>query len=240
MSPDYFDVIDATWPAETYLIEGPWCLRQTKGAGSRVSCISALSSGASAQIERAEAAARAIGQTPLFMVKPGDVTLDAALEARGYGVEDASVIYALPIAPLVAEPMPYAKAFTIWPRLAILDDIWDAGGISPARRAVMDRAICPKTAVLGRAGDRAAGAAYLALHGNTAMIHAVEVVPAHRRKGVSGWILRAAAHWAAAQGGTEITMVTTRANGPANAAYTSQGARIVGHYHYRHAPEEAT
>ncbi len=39
---NYFDVIDATWPAERYVIEEPWRLRQTVGAGSRVSSISAI------------------------------------------------------------------------------------------------------------------------------------------------------------------------------------------------------
>ena len=234
---NYFDVIDATWPAERYVTEGPWRLRQTVGAGSRVSSISAIEPWEDADIDRAVAAARAVQQRPLFLIKPGEDRLDEALAARGYVVEDPSVIYALPIAPLITEPLPYAKAFAMWPRLAIMDDLWDAGGISPARRAVMERAACPKTTVLGRAGDRAAGVAYVGLHGKTAMMHAVEVASAHRRQGVSAWMLRASCHWTAANGGDEISMVTTRANTPANAAYTSQGAQLMGHYHYRRAPE---
>jgi len=234
---DYFDVIDTTWPAERYVTEGPWRLRQTKGAGSRVSSISAIEPWAEADIDRAIAAAHAVQQRPLFMIKSGEDHLDEALAARGYTVEDPSVIYALPIAPLITEPLPYAKAFAMWPRVAIMDDLWDNGGIGPARRTIMERATCPKTTVLGRAGDRAAGVAYVGLHGKTAMMHAVEVASAHRRQGVSAWILRAACHWVAANGGDEISMVTTRANAPANAAYTSQGGQLVGHYHYRRAPE---
>lgn len=234
---DYFDVIDATWPAARCVTEGPWRLRQTDGAGNRVSAISAIAPWEDADIDRAVEAARTAQQRPLFMIKPDDAPLDAALAARGYSVEDPSVIYALPIAPLITEPMPYAKAFALWPRLAIMDDLWNAGGIGPARRAVMERATCPKTTVLGRAGDRAAGVAYVGLHDQTAMIHAVEVAPDHRRKGVSGWMLRAACHWAAAHGADEISMVTTRTNTAANAAYTSQGGQLVGHYHYRRAPE---
>ena len=234
---DYFDIIDATWPAEHYVTEGPWRLRQTQGAGSRVSSISAVDQWNDADIERAVDAARAIQQHPLFMIKSGEDRLDQALASRGYTIEDPSVIYALPIAPLITEPMPYAKAFAMWPRLAIMDDLWDAGGITPARRAVMERATCPKTSLLGRAGDRAAGVAYVGLHGKTAMMHAVEVAREHRRKGVSAWMLRAACHWTAAHGGDEISMVTTRTNAPANAAYASQGGQLVGHYHYRRAPE---
>lgn len=237
MSTNYFDVIDATWPAERFVTEGPWRLRQTKGAGSRVSSISVIGPWQDADITRAEAAARRLNQNPLFMVKAGEERLDEALAARGYTIADATVIYAMPVAPLIVEPMPYAKAFAMWPRLAIMEDLWDAGGIGPARRAVMDRASCPKTTVMGRAGDRAAGTAYVGLHGKTAMMHAVEVTSAHRRKGVSAWMLRAACHWTAAQGGNEISMVTTRINTAANAAYTSQGAQLVGHYHYRCAPK---
>ena len=53
--------------------------------------------------------------------------------------------------------------------------LWAEGGIGPARLAVMDRVTLPKTAILGRTGDRAAGVAFVAATGDCAMLHALEV-----------------------------------------------------------------
>ena len=229
-------IIDACWPPERMVTNGPWTHRITPGAGGRVN---AISGDAPDQIDMAEAAARANGQRPSFIIFPEQDALDAALAARGYTIEDAVNLWVIDVAPLTPEPMPYATAFSIWPPLQIMRDIWLEGGhVGAARQAVMDRAARPG-AVLGRVDDRAAGVAFVAAHGDTAMISAVEVLARHRRKGVAGNILKAAAHWAKDQGCTRIALVAARDNLPANAAYASQGMQRIAQYHYRRAPEAA-
>jgi ribosomal protein S18 acetylase RimI-like enzyme len=52
-------------------------------------------------------------------------------------------------------------------------------------------------------------------------------------------LTRAAAHWAARQGASHLTLVTTRANVAANALYTGLGFKLVGHYQYRIHPEDS-
>jgi len=73
--------------------------------------------------------------------------------------------------------------------------------------------------------------------GAIAMLHALEVSPLSRRKGLAAHLTRALAFWAIAQGGTHLCLATTKNNTAANRLYTSLGMRIVGQYHYRILPE---
>ncbi len=112
-------------------------------------------------------------------------------------------------------------------------EIWAAGGVGPARLAVMARARGPKTWLLGRAADRPAAAAFVAAHGGVAMLHALEVSPAARRAGLGSAMTRAAARWAADNGAGVLALAVTEANAPARALYAGLGFRESGGYHYR-------
>ena len=80
---------------------------------------------------------RAWGQPPLFRIRPGEEALDARLAARGYVVRDPTLILAAPAA-AIAVPPGEAAVFGSGP-LACMAEIWAAGGIGPARLAVMAR-----------------------------------------------------------------------------------------------------
>ncbi len=185
---------------------------------------------------------RDLGQSPLFMIRtgihPGDEHLDQMLESRGYVVKDPVVIYACPVAHLTDIPIPRLTVFTIWEPLAISREIWAAGGIGPERVAVMERARGPKTTLLLRHREKPGGTAYAAIHDGIAMVHAVEILPHQRKQGLGGWVMRAAAFWAADHGANCISVMCTRANTGANALYTSLGMPVVGQYHYRLLPSE--
>ncbi|SDY34129.1 Acetyltransferase (GNAT) family protein [Jannaschia faecimaris] len=228
-------IIDACWPAERIVTQGPWTLRITPGAGGRVN---AMSGNAVDHIDAAEALARDNGLCPSFIIHPEQAALDRALARRGYGIEDAVTIWTIDIASLTTTPMPYATAFSIWPPLQIMRDIWAEGGhVGPERQAVMARAAKPG-GILGRVDDRAAGVGFVAADGDMAMLSAVEVLTRHRRKGVAGNILRAAAHWARDHGCTRLSLVAASDNAPANATYASHGMKAAAAYHYRRAPSE--
>jgi GNAT superfamily N-acetyltransferase len=102
----------------------------------------------------------------------------------------------------------------------------------------MHRVQGPKTAILGRAGDRASGIAFTAIHRNVAMLHGLEVAPDQRRKGCAHNILRAAALWAHDHGATMLALLVTERNAAARALYASLNMAIVGQYHYRKARSE--
>lgn len=229
---DPFAVIEATWPAAAMHRAGPWLVREGRGGGKRVSAATAAGDWQAADIALAEAAQASLGQDLLFMLRPDEAALDATLETQGYRIVDPVVILAAPLAALAGAPPPMTT-FPIWPPLAIMRDIWAEGGIGAGRQAVMARVSGPKTAILGRINDRAAGTAFVALHEQTAMLHALHVLPGQRRQGIAAHMMRAAALWAQDQGAQRFSVVVTSANAAALALYASLGMTIVGHYHYR-------
>lgn len=234
MTPsDLTALLDATWPAAATRRAGPWLVREGRGGGKRVSAATAEADWTEADIATAEAAQRDLGQDPLFMLRDGEAALDAALAARGYRVVDPVVVYRAPVADLATEVPPPISTFCLWPMLQIMRDLWAEGDIGPGRIAVMERAAGPKTAILGRVNDRAAGVAFVGSRGTAAMLHALHVVPDQRRQGIAVKMMRAAAFWAQDHGFSDFFVVVTEANAGARALYASLGMAIVGKYHYR-------
>lgn len=241
---DLFEPLAATWPAAQTLRLGRVTLRRSPGGGKRVQAASFAPGDATAlgdaggdalgtEIAAAEAAMRDGGQTPLFMVRPGQAALDATLAQRGYARCDPTRLLSAPLADLADRVPPRLAAFEVWPPLAIMTEIWQEAGIGADRRAVMARVTGPRTALFGRAGDRPAGAGFVAAHGSVAMVHALEVRPALRRQGVAGHLMAQAAIWAEAQGCTTLALAVTEANQPARAFYAGLGFQDVTGYHYR-------
>lgn len=237
MTPETLaSVMEATWPPARVHRLGPWLLREGQGGGQRVSAATAAGPWQPDDIPQAEAAMRGFGQSPLWVLYDDD-PLDQALAARGYRRHDPVIAYAAPVsalAGLVSNPEDLGMAaFPHWPPLAIARDLWAEGGIGPARVAVMERVTGPKTAILGRSSDTPSGAAFVAIAGGIAMLHALEVRPALRRQGSARNILIAAAYWAQDHGATTLSLVVTEQNSAARALYEAMGMIAVGHYHYR-------
>lgn len=234
MTPETLsDVMEATWPPAARWRDGPWLIRDGRGGGKRVAAATAAAPFSPKDIPQAETAMLALHQTPLFLIRQGEDELDTLLAARGYGVVDPVVAYAAPCAALAQPAPPPLAGFPHWPPLAIVRDLWAEGGIGPARVDVMQRVQAPKTAILSRSNDRPTGAAFAALHGQIAMLHALEVTPTARRQGSARNILRFAARWALDQGAETLALVVTKANQPARALYAAIGMEVVGQYHYR-------
>ncbi len=229
MTPDYLaHVMEATWPPARTWDCGPFRLRDGAGGGKRVSAVSCEGIWTEDELQAAEAEM----VERLFLIRTGNEALDAALAARGYRVVDPVVVYAGRVAALAGE-VPWLIAFPHWPPLEIARDLWAEGGIGPARVRVMERVAGPKTAVLARMEDRPAGVAFVAVVGDEAMLHALEVRPQQRRRGVGAVLLRAAANWAAAEGAARLSLAVTEQNLAARALYARAGMQVVGQYHYR-------
>lgn len=233
--------MDATWAPAALHRTGPWLLREGRGGGNRVSCITQeAAADLPADIAPVAAAARALGQTPVFRIAPeaapDDAALDAALDRLGYPLSHPVALHAAPVALLAQEPPP-VTAFALWPPLQIQRDLWEETGIGPARLAVMDRAPEPRAALLGRVRDGAAGVGFVAIAGDIAMIHAVGVLPELRRLGTARHMLARAAVWAAENGATTLALAVEAENHGAIALYAAAGMQLAGRYHYRAAPE---
>lgn len=231
MTPEAYETaLTTTWPAAQVRAMGPFMLRNGAGGGRRVSAATCEGPWTDAALDAAIHAQTQTGA--VFRVRHGETALDEALASRGFERADPTLCYAAPACAL-AVPVPPVTAWCVWEPLAIMDEIWESGGIDAPRRAVMTRAACPKTAILGRTADTAAGAAFVGAAAGIAMIHAIEVRPAYRRRGLGGAMIAAAAHWARAQGCKTLGLLVTEANAPARALYTRLQLKVIGGYHYR-------
>ncbi|MCT4683318.1 MAG: GNAT family N-acetyltransferase [Roseicyclus sp.] len=233
---DLAPVIAATWPPAAARAVGPFTIPEGAGGGQRVSAARLTDPRASdateAEIDAALAALAQTGQPPLVMVLDHQTALDDRLAARGLALRDTTHALMTDSATLAAVPPP-VSCFAVWPPLAIQTEIWAAGGIGPARLAVMARATGPRMSFFGRIDDRPAGTAFAAILENTAMLHALEILPQHRRKGLARIMMRAAGDWAMSQGADRFATLVTGENRPAQGLYASLGFVPVGRYHYR-------
>lgn len=230
-----FDVLAETWPAAATRQMGPFTIRDGKGGGKRVSAATVTGPVSAADLPAAEEAMRGLGQVPLFMIRPGDEALDALLEGEGYSVVDPTRIYAAPCAAVAEQPGPGGDVSTleVWEPLAFMLELWREGGIGPDRIAVMERVAGPKTGLIGRIVNGPGGTAFVAMHGDTAMLHALEVRSDKRRSGMGRRATIDAARWGLRNGATRFALACTEANAAANGLYSSLGMTVETGYHYR-------
>ena len=233
------EALDATWSALERRPLGPWTLRRGGGGGNRASSVQPRA----ARPDDLDAALAAVvrqaadwGQPAIVQLGPEDAALDAALSARGWAVADSNVIYAAPAAAFAPPPRDEGLLARVAAPLALLDALWDEGGVGPARRAVMAAVDRPKTRLIARAGDRPAGACFVAADGSVAVMSALYVSPAHRRQGVGRLAVLGAADWAREQGADTLALAVGGDNAPARALYEGLGFAPVCGYVYRRAP----
>ena len=240
-SPDaLFATIDATWPAVRTVEAGAWRVREGGVGGSRVS--SATTGDEEAELAPMEAAQAALGQPALVRLRGDQARLDARLAEAGYVEKDPTNIRLAPVERVAAGELPRVRVFAVeFPPLVIQREMWAEGGIGPERVAIMERAPGPKTALLGRSNGTPAGTGFVAVHGDIAMLHALEVRGTMRRQGAALNMMRGAARWAQDHGARWITVLVTQQNAAANALYERLEMDLVGHYLYRQrqAREEA-
>jgi ribosomal protein S18 acetylase RimI-like enzyme len=176
---------------------------------------------------------RNMDQPELFMLHDGNDALDQRLAARGYRIVDPVLIFCAPAATLARiNPAPL-DAIPCEEPLRLAEEFWEQGGINAQRVDVMRRTRGPKTYLLSRYKDMPAGAAFVAIDGDIAMLHALEVSPDLRRFGIGRKVLGRAALWAIENGAEFLSVVTTGENLPAQGLFTSLGMQVVGKYHYR-------
>ncbi len=223
-------LLAATWPPAGTREAGGFLLRRGEGGGRRVS--SALLTAQEWSVEAAEAAMESWGQRPCFQIWPGEEGLDADLAQRGYGLCDPTLVLEASAGNLVLEACDERTIFCEAP-LASMEEIWHAGGIGAARLGVMARVAAPKVWIMGRAGDRAAGCAFVVVADAVAGLHALEVMPSARRRGLGARMTRAAATWARAQGAETLSLAVRAGNTAARTLYEGMGFTETARYHYR-------
>ena len=229
-----YDVNDATWPPVDMHGVGPFAIRRGGGGGQRVSSTSLWQEHFSeADIDAAEQAMEAMGQPRLFMIRDNDQILDKSLEARGYFVKDPVTLFAGPSARLVKHDPKGLVAIDASEPMAVMAEIWETGGIGAGRLDVMRRANGPKTCFLGRTDDQPAGVAYVGCHNDISMMHALEILPDMRRKGLALQMMGAMGAWSLRNGADTFSLVVLTENDAACGLYEKLGMVKIGQYHYR-------
>lgn len=231
--PRLLAVMDATWAPAEMLTRGNWTIRRGLGGGKRVSAATTDMPVTGSDIDNAEACMRELSQKPIFMLRSGNADLDAALAERGYRVVDPVLIFAGKtegIAAINPEPL---IAIPCEEPLALMQELWAENGVNAARIAVMRRTKGPKTHLFSRFRDKPAGAGFVAIDNDIAMLHALMVIPEMRRAGLARKLVGRAAIWAEENNARHISAVTTGENLPAQKLFASLGMQVVGKYHYR-------
>jgi len=230
---ELYETVDATWPAAAFGRAGPWLIRDGRGGGKRVSAATLESDFFPPDIAVGEVAMSALGQTPLFMVRQNEDDLDRALEHQGYSIIDPVSLYACQVGALTMNRFTAGGGTTQWPPTGVAKEIWAKGDIGPGRLEVMNRAKGEKSVILAQINGATVGVGFAAIAAGIAMVHAIEVTPGLRRRGVGTTILHLAADWATKNGCDYVSLVVTDANRPANALYSKLGMSLIGSYHYR-------
>ena len=195
-APRLYGVNDASWPPVSMANTGPFTLRRGGGGGQRVSSASLWQEEfTEVDIDAAEQAMEGMSQPLLFMIRDNDQTLDAALESRGYFIKDPVTLFAGPATKLAEHDPKGLAVIDASEPMAVMAEIWEAGGIGASRLEVMGRATGAKACFLGRTDDQPAGVAYTACDKDIAMMHALEILPSLRRKGLALQMMGAMAAW---------------------------------------------
>ena len=228
--------VRATWRPARMDRAGPFDV-PSDTAGGRRNCAARLDPVGASFADADLAAVEALKPGAIFGTLDGiEDALADAIAARGYREEGATTLMAGPVAPLLAEPPPPVSGFPHWPPAALAEDIWLSHGQDPARLAVAARAPDPKAAILLRARDRAAGALFVGVHDNMAVLHMVLTLPGQRRQGVGLIGLRHAARFADANGAGWLVLPVEADNAPAVGLYRRAGLSEVGGYRYWRRP----
>lgn len=227
-----FASVDATWPPHRIWQQGGWTFRDGRGGGKRVSAATLSGPAQDADIEFAARVMAEMGQPDLFMIRPQDAALDQELAAAGYEIIDPVTVLIAPLSEMPSDGPVRAPLFSGEPTDGMAQ-VWQAGGIGPARLAIMRRCDLPKTCVALFEEGQTAAVAYAACDDGLVMCHAVEVLERFRRRGLGREIMLAVLGWARDQQAHGLSVLTTRANSAALALYKEMGMSEAGGYHYR-------
>lgn len=242
------------WPAPHTGRLGGWLLRAAEGWTGRANSVLPLGNpGLPLDAALAEVRAWYAGHglpARVAVPLPGREALDAALGARGWSAYNPTQVLTADVTvtlrsiperpdlpPVEIEPVPADD----W--VAVYHYRGDTG-LPPVGRAILTGSERPGFAVVrsGRAGGSGASVGPVLAIGRASLdrgwigVTAVEVDPAHRRRGLASHVMRGLLHWAAEAGVPDAYLQVADENAAALALYDRLGFAPHHRYHYRLAP----
>jgi N-acetylglutamate synthase len=238
----------AGWPAPDTRWLGRWLLRAAEGFTGRANSVLPLGEPGRPLDEALAEVSAWYGERGLparvVIPTPAREALDAALGARGWTdynhVEVLTADVGVALAGLPERPD--------LPPVAVEDtpaDDWigayhyrGGGPLPQVGRAILTGVRQPGFAVVRTGGTAGAvlAIARASIDDGWIGVTAVEVDPAHRRRGLGAHVMRALLEWAAERGADSAYLQVAVENGPALALYDRLGFSRHHRYHYRIAP----
>jgi N-acetylglutamate synthase len=236
-----------TWPAATVEEHGGWVLRFNQGVTHRANSVFTADFAEGSDVDGAIVAAEAFfaahGQPPRFMISPASRPddLDARLEARGYVVEEPSLVRVAEarsiraLAPTDARVDVAKQPDTAWNRTFMTEYADTAEGAGRLR--VVARIEPPAGFAVARVYGHVAAIGMGIVEDGWMTVLGMYTPAPWRGGGYGGAVLRALAAWAEGMGAANLFLQVTAFNAPAIRLYDKAGFRTVYGYHYRLAPE---
>lgn len=230
---DWREALIRSWVPERWLMVAGHRIALSPGGGRRLNSALCKGDEGSEVLAALAAAMRDEGLTPTFQVAPGSEA-DDALAAKGFRAEAETWAWSMD-APAPQPHTPHLELYHLDAPLAWMESLWQAEGVDAPRIAAMRRAEGAQF-LMARRGAQIAGVAFMGASAAGAMLHALAVPPAHRRRGVAGALMACASRIAAEADHTRLLWLAEASNLAANSLYQGLGARCCLAYHYRVAP----
>ncbi|MFD0686084.1 GNAT family N-acetyltransferase [Actinomadura fibrosa] len=234
------------WPAETAEERGGWLLRHSPGVDrKRSNSALPLSDDAVPDVEEVESFYAERGRPARVQVSPADRyrALDAALAARGYAAQAATLVLTAAAADVIGTAAPGGGAAgvvvaeaddrTRWPSL------FGELGVPADGIGVIERIVPPAVVLAVHDAGRPAGMGLFVADTGWAGVFCMATRPDLRRRGIATAVLAAGARWAAAQGADRLYLQVEAGNGAARTLYERAGFTLSHGYHYRVRPSVA-
>lgn len=226
-------------PAPRLLFDGPFVVKAFLGGTGRANAAASLDPAPdpalAERVARIAAHYRRLGLRPRFRSSPLDPPgLVAHLQALGWHAADESLVTRGPVEPIACADAAVAVLAT--PEAEWLEVISTVEYQSATRRAEKLEAVplfaIPAGWLVLREGGRAVAAMSATCDGTHCGVFDLAVRPEARRRGLAQRMIRAAAHWAAAQGATHLFAQVAATNAASIALQASLGMREQYRYTY--------
>jgi N-acetylglutamate synthase len=234
---------DATWPAETTVLLGPWKLRATHGCTHRANSVrtahAPIESNWPDLIAKVEDFYRTQNLPPTFHLSPATApaNLDDLLAKRGYIIEAPSQVWsATPTKILAATRSTSPTHITV---SETPDNSWlhcaqaDPTASLKIREQIYRRIPAPRVFATTMVQNQPIARAASAIHSNIAWLYSMATIPTHRRHGFARQLIHALAQWAINHSTDAMYLQVLADNPAAHSLYAHATFKHEYNYHYR-------
>ncbi len=237
------------WPPEQSVELDGWRLRCARGVTRRANSVwpngGGGMTGLQAKLEAVEHFYAALGQPTIFQICAAaqPATLDDLLDRRGYSANSYTYVQTAAIGDLLANlpPLRLRPQFELQVSEEFDEEWFDlycaseevSGRAAAVRRSILGRIQPSHGFALLRSAGQPAAVGLGVTEGDWLGVFCMATLPAYRRQGAAGAILRTLAIWSQLYGAESAYLQVMVHNGDAQQLYAKAGFTTAYGYHYR-------